>query len=83
MLCKTFLAGDDKFASRASTNDAMDYSMQSFMNIYNPQFPNNSMSIPINLLLFPLDTVSSPKYPAIASIILVFTCLSMCNTLLS
>ena len=45
-------------------------------------FPKNSISVPRNLCFF-LDTVSSPQYSSIVTIILVFTSSSKWDTLLS
>ena len=44
-------------------------------------FPKNSMFVPRSLCFFPIDTVSSPKFADIASMVLEFTCSSMRDTL--
>ena len=46
-------------------------------------FVKRVTSIPRNVWFLPLDTVSSQKCSSFALIVLVFTCSSMCDTLLS
>ena len=62
MFSRPLFDGDDNFVLSSSPKKSIDSSMQSFTN--KDSFPSskNSMSIPSNLCLFPLDTVRLPKF---------------------